>query len=69
MAAQKHPRPPDTLPPQAHALGYIFSSRYHKTQWATRFVERLFRGHMARKRNGGRLAEIRAKRKADEEVC
>ena len=31
-------------------------------------VQRTYRGHMARKRNGGRLAEIRAKRKAEEEA-
>ena len=51
---------------QKAARQFILAARYYKIQWATRFVERLWRGHMARKRNGGRLAEIRAKRKAAE---
>jgi myosin-6 len=53
---------------QKAARQFILAARYYKIQWATRFVERLWRGHMARKRNGGRLAEIRAKRKAEEEA-
>ena len=53
---------------QANARAFVFSARYHRTQWATRLVERTYRGHMARKRNGGRLAEIRARRKAEEEA-
>jgi hypothetical protein len=53
---------------QASARGFILSCRYHKKQWGTRLVQRLYRGHMARKRNGGRLAEIRARRKAEEEA-
>ena len=52
---------------QQHGRRLIEEARYHRTQWATRLVERLYRGHMARKRNGGRLAEIRQRRKEDEE--
>ena len=53
---------------QAVAKGFVMSTRYHKVQWATRLLERTYRGHMARKRNGGRLAEIRANRKAEEDA-
>lgn len=51
---------------QARARALIFGARYHQLQWATRLVERTYRGHMARKRNGGRLAEIRTRRKEEE---
>ena len=53
---------------QARARALVFSARYHRTQWAARLLERTYRGHMARKRNGGRLAEIRAKKKAEAEA-
>jgi hypothetical protein len=53
---------------QASARGFILSCQYHKKQWGTRLVQRFYRGHMARKRNGGRLAEIRARRRAKEEA-
>lgn len=46
----------------------IMVARFHRAMWGLRFVQRFFRGHMARKRHGGRLVEIRMRRKAEEEA-
>jgi myosin heavy subunit len=51
---------------QARALAYLHGCKFHRTQWGTRLAQRVYRGHMARKRNGGRLAEIRVKRASKE---
>lgn len=43
-------------------------AKYFKVQWGTRLAQRFIRGHLARKTHGGALAELRAKRRAREEV-
>ena len=48
--------------------GFVASRRYHKAQWATQLAQRVYRGHMARKRAGPRITEIRMKRKAEEDA-
>lgn len=50
------------------ARAFLDFRRYHRTQRGTRAVQRIYRGHMARKRAGPRLAEIRARHKAEEEA-
>ena len=42
-------------------------SRMHRAKWATFMLERFVRGHLVRKQHGGKLAEIRARRRAEEE--
>ena len=52
---------------QRFARGYLGQRRYHKSQWAIRFAQRFYRGHMARMRCGPALAALRAKLKVEAE--
>ena len=45
----------------------VLVSKYYKMQYSTRLLQRVVRGHLARKTHGGALADLRAKRRAREE--
>ena len=45
---------------------HLAVARMYKAQWGCRLAQRVVRGHLVRKQHGGRLAEIRARRKEEE---
>ena len=53
---------------QQNARMAVQLNRMHKTKWAVFMAQRVVRGHIVRKQHGGKLAEIRARRRAEEEA-
>lgn len=53
---------------QQNARMAVQLNRMHKTKWAVFMAQRVVRGHIVRKQHGGKLADIRARRRAEEEA-